>query len=93
MQTHTKGKSKKFFNNQDMEKKFTDHRINNMLSMSMYGQIANEYCQREFGRNISGGCSMTWETFETQSYAKDCTEKQIDICITYKDQSITLRTR
>lgn len=76
-----------------MEKTFTDHRINNMLCMYQYEKIANEYCQREFGRNISGGCSMKWETFETQSYAKDRTEKQIDICINYEKQTITLKTR
>ena len=73
-----------------MEKTFKDTRINNMLCMYEYEEIANEYCQREFGRNINGGCRMGWETFTTKSYAKDYTEKQIDIIIDYAKQTVTL---
>lgn len=69
---------------------FTDKRISRELCMYQYEEIADEYLQREFGRRVSGGCSMTWETFETQSYAKDRTEKQIDVVIDYIKQTITL---
>ena len=76
-----------------MEKTFTDRRISRELCMYQYEEIANEYLQKEFGRKVNGGCSMEWEKFETQSYAKDRTEKQINVVIDYLKQTITLSHR
>lgn len=73
-----------------MEKTFTDNRISRDLCVYQFNDIANEYLQREFGREVNGGCSMTWTEFETQSYAKDRTEKQINVVIDYLKQTITL---
>lgn len=73
-----------------MEKTFKDTRISRDLCMYQFEELANEYLEREFGRQVKGGCSMTWHTFETQSYAKDRTEVQINVLIHYESQTITL---
>ena len=78
-----------------MEKTFNDSRISRDLCAMQFNELANEYLQREFGnhRKVSGGWAMTWYTFETESYAKDRTEKQINICIDYEKKIITLSHR
>lgn len=69
-----------------------DSRISRDLCAYQYEEIANEYLA-EYGRKTSGGWRMTCNTFECQSYAKDRTEKQIDICIHYESQTISISTR
>jgi hypothetical protein len=76
-----------------MEKTIYDSRISRDLCMYQFEELANEYLQKEFGRQVKGGCSMTWYTFKTQSYAKDHTEKQINVLIDYDKQTITLSHR
>ena len=76
-----------------MEKTYTDHRISRDLCVMQFNEIANEYLQKEFGREVNGGSTMTWDYFETQSYAKDRTEKQINVMIDYVRQTITLSHR
>jgi hypothetical protein len=61
--------------------------------IEQFNEIANEYLQREFGREVKGGSSMTWTEFETQSYAKDRTEVQINVVINYDKKTITLSHR
>lgn len=76
-----------------MEKTFTDNRISKDLCVMQFNEIANEYLQREFGRKVNGGSSMSWTEFETQSYAKDRTEAQINVVINYDKKTITLSHR
>lgn len=68
-----------------------DSRISRDLCVRQFEAIANEYLA-EYGRKTSGGSRMTWDTFECWSYAKDRTEKQIDICIHYESQTISMTT-
>jgi hypothetical protein len=76
-----------------MEKTFTDNRISRDLCVMQFNEIANEYLQREFGREVEGGSRMTWTEFETQSYAKGRTEVQINVVINYDKKTITLSHR
>lgn len=76
-----------------MEKTFTDNRISRDLCVMQFIDIANEYLQSEFGREVKGGSSMSWTEFKTQSYAKDRTEVQINVVINYDKKTITLSHR
>ena len=69
-----------------------DSRISRDLCVYQFEEIANEYFA-EYGRKTSGGSVMTWHNFKCWSYAKDRTEKQIDICIHYDSQTISISTR
>lgn len=71
-------------------KKYEDSRISRDLCIMQFNEIANEYLLREFGREVDGVCRMTWTEFETQSYAKDRTEVQINVVINYDKKTITL---
>ncbi|MBO8460163.1 MAG: hypothetical protein IAA73_07525 [Bacteroidetes bacterium] len=70
-----------------MKKK--DFRINDMLSAGKYVDIANEYLHK-MGREVNGGYEMSATEFKTKSYRRNHTEKQLDVTINYKEQTIEI---
>ena len=69
---------------------YTDTRINIDLCAWEFQQIAKEYLKATFGIDRElGGYRMTWDQFETRSYASR-ELPQVDIVIEYKTKSVTL---
>ena len=70
-------------------KKYEDSRISRDLCAWQLEELANEYLNREFGRKSSGGWRMTWDYFETESYATR-NQPQINVYICFIYKTITL---
>lgn len=69
--------------------KFVDSRINNQLAAWQYKEIINEYLIK-MGKKECSGFSMSYVEFQTSSYARNRSEKQVNVTINYKDQTIEL---
>lgn len=70
-------------------KKYEDPRISRDLCARQLQELANEYLSREFGRKSSEGWRMTWDYFETESYATR-NQPQINVYICFIYKTITL---
>ena len=70
-------------------KKYEDPRISRDLCAGQRQELANEYLSREFGRKSSEGWRMTWDYFETESYATR-NQPQINVYICFIYKTITL---
>lgn len=70
-------------------KKYEDTRISRDLCAWQLRELADEYLSREFGRKSSEGWRMTWDYFETESYATG-NQPQINVYICFIYKTITL---